>query len=311
MPVAPRLELRHLQMIRAIARRGRLTDAAEDLGLTPSALSHRIREAERRLGVSLFTRQHKRLRMTPAAEYLAEAAERVLAELLRVEADVERMNRGVAHVVRLAIEAYSAYHWLPEFLSYLQEAAPGIELQVVALAGRDTATALTNRDVDLVIRSGREEPSGFAFRPLFEDELLFIMPPAHRHSAKGFIEADDIVGERFITTTKVPRADQEFALFFRPNESYPRWTATVEMPEAIVELVAAGRGSSILAAWAVRAAIDQGRILGAKLGPEGLQVPWRVMLRAEDRERGPVAETAEALSSWCRDRGGLAPPEGG
>ncbi|MEZ5845099.1 MAG: LysR family transcriptional regulator, partial [Hyphomicrobiaceae bacterium] len=73
-------------MIRAIGRRGRLTDAAEELGLTPSALSHRIREAERRLSAVLFTRHHKRLRMTPAAEYLADTAERMLTDLVRVEA---------------------------------------------------------------------------------------------------------------------------------------------------------------------------------------------------------------------------------
>jgi LysR family transcriptional regulator for metE and metH len=44
--MAPRLEVRHLQMIQAIAETGRVTEAAEMLGLTPSALSHRIREAE-------------------------------------------------------------------------------------------------------------------------------------------------------------------------------------------------------------------------------------------------------------------------
>ena len=52
-------------MIRAIGRTGRVVDAADEMGLTPSALSHRIKEAERRLGVPLFERMHKRLRMIP------------------------------------------------------------------------------------------------------------------------------------------------------------------------------------------------------------------------------------------------------
>ena len=63
----PLLDLRHLQMIWVLAGTPRVTDAAEQLGITPSALSHRIREAERRLDVQLFTRVRKRLRMTPAA----------------------------------------------------------------------------------------------------------------------------------------------------------------------------------------------------------------------------------------------------
>ncbi len=75
----PFLDLRHLMMIRAIAEHGRVSDAAEALGVTSSALSHRIKEAERRLNIVLFTRLQKRLRMTPAAEYLAKMSESVLS----------------------------------------------------------------------------------------------------------------------------------------------------------------------------------------------------------------------------------------
>lgn len=306
MTIATRLELRHLQLIRAIAQRGRLTDAAEDLGLTPSALSHRIREAERRLGVVLFTRQHKRLRMTPAAEYLAEAAERLLADLARVEGDVMRMNRGVDHVVRLTVATYSSYHWLPGFLQALNDAEPGIEVQVVASAGREPVGALANRTVDVVIDSCREAPAGCKSWPLFDDELLFVMSPTHRYAGRTFIEPEDIEGENFITTTKVPRPDQEFALFFRPSECYPRWSATVEMPEAIVELVAAGLGSSILAAWAVRPVVEAERVVAARLGAGGLTVPWQAVIRAEDDDGGPISRTAVCLSAWASGKTGFA-----
>ena len=70
----PLLDLRHLQLIQAVIETGRITDAAKKLGVTPSALSHRLREAERRLDVPLFTRMHKKLRRTPAADYMAVVA---------------------------------------------------------------------------------------------------------------------------------------------------------------------------------------------------------------------------------------------
>ncbi|MDJ0686792.1 MAG: LysR family transcriptional regulator [Alphaproteobacteria bacterium] len=305
MPTGPILELRHLQMIRAIAQHGRVTDAAEALGLTPSALSHRIREAERRLDIVLFSRLHKRLRMTPAAEYLADVAARVLTDIERAEADVRRMNRGVDHVVRIAVEAYSAYYWLPAFLTFLRDRAPGIDLQVMAAAGREPLQALTNRRVDLVIVSGDQQRIGVHSRFLFDDELLFIMPPSHRHADKPFITGLDIVGEDFITYTKVPEPDREFARLFRPAESYPRWTATVELPEAIVELVAAGQGTSVLAGWAVRPAIEAGRIAATRVGPDGLSVPWCAVLRGEDSQGGPILEIAEAMADWSREKGGI------
>lgn len=304
--MGPLLDIRHLIMIRAIAECGRVTDAAERLGLTPSALSHRIREAERRLDVQLFTRMHKRLRMTPAAEHLASVAERVLGELDRAEADLRRMNSGVQHVVRLVVEAYSAYHWLPGFRQHLKAEDPGIELQVMAGAGRDVVQALANRHVDLALVSGELAHNATHRIRLFEDELLFIMPPGHRHADKPFIEGPDIVGETFITFARTPQPDREFARLFRPAESYPTWATTVELPEAIVELVAAGQGTSVLSAWALKAPLADGRILASRLGAEGITVPWHAAIRSEDAASGPIVRTAEALEAWCRVRGGLA-----
>ncbi|MCG7522660.1 LysR family transcriptional regulator [Ruegeria sp. Ofav3-42] len=305
MAEGPFLDLRHLKMIRAIARHGRVTDAAEALGITSSALSHRIREAERRLDLVLFTRMHKRLRMTPAAEYLAEMADRVLGEMERAELDVRRMDRGIAHVVRICVETYSSYHWLPGFNTYLRDHLPDTELQVTANVGRDPVHALMNRDVDLVIASGDTQPIGTCNLPLFSDELLFVVAPEHRLAGKPFVDGVDIEGEEFITYALTPEPDREFARLFRPSGRYPRWTTMVELPEAIVELVAAGQGSSVLAGWAVRPAIKTGRLVGARVGKSGIDVPWQALIRLDDQQVGPILEVAKALADWCAENGGF------
>jgi LysR family transcriptional regulator for metE and metH len=305
MAQGPALDFRQLKMIRAIAEHGRVTDAAEALGVTPSALSHRIKEAERRLDLVLFTRLHKRLRMTPAAEYLAEMAERVLDEMDRAERDVRRMDRGVEHVVRIGVEAYSSYHWLPGFNTYLRTHLPGVELQVMASVTREPLRALSNRHVDIMVTSGDAMPIGTCQIPLFTDELLFIVPPGHPLAGKAFVAGDDIEGEDFITYTLTPEPDREFARLFRPADRYPRWTTTVELPEAIVELVAAGQGSSVLAGWAVRPAIRAGRIVGARVGRDGIDIAWQALLRSEDAGTGPIWDVGQALSVWSAQNGGF------
>lgn len=296
----PLLDLRHLQLIQAIIETGRITDAADKLGVTPSALSHRLREAERRLDVPLFTRMHKRLRKTPAAEYMAVVAERVLADLSRAEEDVRRMNAGVQHVVRLSVEAYSNYRWLPSFIRYLKKHAEGIDIQIMAGARSDPLTGVLNRHIDLAVMSGTIAQPGLSSMPLFEDPLLYIMSPSHRLAGRAFVEGKDIVGEHFITYTKVPEPDREFARLFRPTESYPKWAATVELPEAIVELVASDLGTSVLAGWALQTALTEGRIVGARVTEEGITVPWVVVLRAEDMvAEDPIHQVATLLAEWC------------
>lgn len=293
------LDVRHLQMLRAIATTGRVTDAAELLGLTPSALSHRIREAERRLGVTLFVRLHKRLRMTPAAEYLVQVADRILVDLERAEADVRRMSHGVTDVVRLAVEAYSSYHWLPHFLRHLRGIRADIDLQVMADASRNTLHHLLNRHIDLAVLPAGIAQSGTVTIPLFDDEIVFVMAPDHRHAGKDFIEAGDLEGEDHITTHLTPSPNQEFLSVMRPAESYPRWTTPIELPEAIVELVAAGLGTSMLARWAVEPTVATGRLAMARLTADGLPLKWSAVIRQEDAEDTATRAMADLLAAWC------------
>ncbi len=296
----PLLDLRHLQLIQAIIETGRITDAAKKLGVTPSALSHRLREAERRLDVPLFTRMHKKLRRTPAADYMALVAERILTDLSRAEDDVRRMNANVQHVVRLSVEAYSNYRWLPSFIKFVKSRTEGIDIQIMAGARSDPLHGLLNRHLDIAVMSGTIAQAGISSMKLFEDPLLYIMPPTHRLADREYVEGTDIVGEPFITYTKIPEPDREFALLFRPTDSYPKWAATVELPEAIVELVASDLGTSVLSSWAIQSALNEGRIVGSRVTKDGISVPWSAVLRTEDEEEDdPIFQIAQLLTEWC------------
>ncbi|MEO0389977.1 MAG: LysR family transcriptional regulator [Pseudomonadota bacterium] len=295
---SPRLDIRHLQMIRAIGRTGRVVDAADELGLTPSALSHRIKEAERRLGVPLFERMHKRLRMTAAAEYLANFSEKFLGELYLIEDEVRRMNAGIDHVVRLSVENYSAYHWFPGFLDAFRAQHPNVDIQIMANDRLGLVPALLDRHVDLAITSGETKHAGTRVFPLFDDPLVFICATNHPLAGAPSVSARDIEGQQFITYTKTPEPDQEFARLFRPERRYPNWTAAVELPEAIIELVAANQGTSVLAHWAVKPHVAAGRIQALPLAPQPITVPWRAEVRSEEPESGPVFKVVRALSAW-------------
>ncbi len=282
-------------MIRAIGRTGRVVDAADELGLTPSALSHRIKEAERRLGVPLFERMHKRLRMTAAAEYLANFSEKFLGELYLIEDEVRRMNAGIDHVVRIAVENYSAYHWFPAFLASFRDDHPTIDIQIMAGNRQDMVTSLLDRHVDLAIVAGEADHAATQAVPLFDDPLVFICAPNHPLAGAKAVSARDIEGQSFITFTKTPEPDQEFARIFRPERRYPSWTAEVELPEAIVELVAAGQGTSVLARWAVAPHVETGRIKAIPLAPNPIIVSWKCIFRGDEPDGGPVWRVAEAL----------------
>ncbi len=301
--MGPRLDVHHLQMLTAIAETGSLAEAAQLLGVTPSALSHRIREAERRLEVALFTKLGRGLRPTPAAELLRQAAVRILAELEQVEAAAENMSRGVRHVVRLVVGAYSSYHWLPAFLEAFRRAAPETQVEVVANAVFRPLDALQEGEIDVAIVSNQPMPAGLHRVPLFRDELVAIMAPGHRLAAKAYATPEDFVEEDMLTYSLTTLPGYEIDRFWRPSGLSPRRFIKVELVEAIVELVKAGTGVSMLTRWAMAPHLSAGTLACAQLGREGIYVGWSAVLREADRRNSPAQVLAAALAEWCAEDG--------
>src|SRR6476619_6590597 len=95
------LEVRHLQLIAAVAEVGSLTRAGDRLHLTQSALSHQLRDIESRLGAALFLRVGKRLVLTPAGDRLLGSAREILERLQQTEQDIRQMGQARARVLRL------------------------------------------------------------------------------------------------------------------------------------------------------------------------------------------------------------------
>src|SRR5215510_1751691 len=108
------LEIRHLKLLVAITEEKSVTKAGERLHLTQSALSHQLRDIEERLGAPLFLRVKRRMVPTPAGERLLASARGILE---RVEETERAIRRGAGEgLIRIAVECYTCYHWLPALL---------------------------------------------------------------------------------------------------------------------------------------------------------------------------------------------------
>jgi LysR family transcriptional regulator, regulator for metE and metH len=308
----PKLEIRHLRMLQAMGVTGSVTRAAAMLNLTQSALSHQIREAERRLGLDLFVHGGKQMQMTPAAKILNEEAGRILAQLERAETAVENQGKGIRQVVRIGCGAYSAYRWLPRFMRAFQESAPDIDIEVVADATQRPLNALIDRNIDIAVTSGTPQKTATRSLKLFRDELILIVAPDHPLAAKPFVVAQDMVDQVYISYSDVAEKGHEYDSFLKPAQVSYRKMLKVELTEAIVELVAAGFGISILSRWAVSQYLHRGVLGSARVTRQGLYVDWHAVTRRSEADDDPAWRMAGALQSWCErdpDAFGLSAPE--
>lgn len=288
------LDLRHYETIVAIVELGSMTEAARLLSSSQSALSHRLAEAERRLGVRLFDRSpQRRLTPTRAGLVVHQTASRALADLERSEALLLAEHEQVTATVRIAVGSYDCYHWYPTLVANAAQAHPEINLELV-IVGDAPGTALASGAADVVIAPGRPE-GPLTHSHLFDDELVLIVAPDHHLAGKSSIEADDLVDLSYLTYNSSPAPGFEYDRFIRPSDNYPRMVTVISQPSAIVELVAAGVGVSILSRWANEPAIESGRVVPIQCGAQGLTLGWSAVLRADEAPETPTRSIIDLL----------------
>ncbi len=300
------IERRHLDLVCAVADEGSLTRAADKLHVTQSALSHRLREAERILRRPLFLRSRRSMDLTPAGRRLLEAARRITAELSAIERDFRVPSDGEGRL-RIATECYTCYHWLPGALEAFRRKCPGIDVQVVADATRAPIPALLAGKIDLAIVSDPVRNARVALEPLFRDELVVAMTPAHRLARTRFVAAGDFADETLITYS----APREHLTIFRdvldPAGIVPGKWIPMELTEAIVEMVKARQGVAVLARWAAAPAVRSGALVVRRLTAPGIVRQWSAATIRRKVPPGHLSEFTRALSACPRHhRGGLA-----
>src|SRR5919106_6531509 len=147
------LEIRHLQLVRAVTSAGSLTGAGSILNLTQSALSHQLRDIESRLGTALFLRVGKRMMLTPAGERLLRSADEVLEAIERTEDSIRQLSGADRGLLRLSTECYTCYHWLPALLKRYRRAHPSVDVRIDAESTSDPINHLLAGRLDVAVIS--------------------------------------------------------------------------------------------------------------------------------------------------------------
>lgn len=292
---APMLEVRHLRLVRALAEEGGPTRAASRLHLTQSAVSHQLAELEGRLGVALFTRVRRQLKLTPAGARLVESARELLADIARVEREIHDAGAPKREVLRIAVECFTNYHWLPPIVAALAAEYPHVEVRIVLDATREPVAALLRGTLELALVSSPVRDRGLVSQPLFDDEWTVILAPTHPLAKRPFISAAEL-GRETLFAHAAPRSDVERLreLIAAEHAPMPR-VIPVPLTDALVELVKAGLGVAIVSRWAVAPWIARGEIVPRRLTRAGLDEKWSAVYRRDAEGRLPLARFTALL----------------
>jgi LysR family transcriptional regulator, regulator for metE and metH len=291
------LEIRHLKLVAAIAETGSVTQAANRLHLTQSALSHQLRDAEEQLGAALFERKTGHMVLTPAGERLLQSARTVLDELERAEKEIQNGNGvcAASGMLRLSTECYTVYHWLPTRLKLFQQKFPAVDFQLVIEATDNPYEALLEGKLDVAVVCWPIRNRKILYTPLFEDEIVIILPPEHRLADRKYAELEELARETLILYP--PKEDSTVLnKFFAPARLWPRKVQEVMLTDVIIEMVMGGLGVAALAKWAVAPQLASGALVGLSLTERGFRRTWFAAQLRNRQSPGYVDEFIQLLA---------------
>lgn len=277
----PPLDVRDLRVVVAVASAGSTARAASLLHLTQPAVSRALLGVEAKLGTRLFDRAHSGLTPTPAGKTLIGEAQRLLAELGEVARRVRTRPTPPARI-RVVCECYTAYHWLPSALKKMRSALPGLEITIAVEHTADPVAALSAGQVDVALITTAPVPRGeLGERPLFSDEIVFIMAAGHPLAGKRALTRADLRAYPLVTS---PAPDDEVRWFMAKVFGNTRPRLRVEkypLTEAVLDVTRAGMGIAILSEWICGPHMVAGTLVAKRLASGPLRRPWRIAWRRD------------------------------
>jgi LysR family transcriptional regulator for metE and metH len=271
------LELRHFRTLRAIQQAGGLARAAEILNTTQSALSHQVAGLEDQVGMELFVRRSKPMRLSAAGTRMLRVAERILPEIAALEEEFRALLSGKTGRLHIAIQCHACFDWLFPVLELFRHAWPEVDV--------DSFPALLREEVDLVISSNPEPLPGITFHPLFDYAPTFVASSKNPLAAKAMIEAEDFRDQVLITYPVGRDKLDIFTELLTEARVEPRAQRAVELTAVILMLVGSDRGVAVLPDWVIRDVKSNADYVTRPLGPGVVTKRLFAATRDEDAAR--------------------------
>lgn len=237
----PDLDLHALRIFRLVAGSGSFTRAGEQAGLTQSAITRQIQSLETHLGVRLFERTTRRVRLTAAGEFLESEARRIFREIDRSVEGLQQRFTDAPRKVRVGVARSIGFAYLPGFFSAYRRTHPDDLIEMSYAHGDAILPEILDATIDLGVCCDRKSlPRGLEVTHRFEDRFVGIAPP------DSPTDKDFIRDQPFIALAESSESGRQLSRWI--SERYPKASISMQSDsfDLIINLVSLGFGCAIV-----------------------------------------------------------------
>lgn len=249
------MDLLQLNQFRVLARVQHMTRAAEELYIAQPSLSKSIKRLEEELGVPLFDRPGRQIRLNRFGAAFLERVEQALFALEEGRRQVRDMAKLGQGEVALAA---AALHWLPDPLRAFRAERPDARFRLFQRLPAEMQRQLASGEIDLGFAPAPPDLPGVQWRHLLADEVFLVVPPGHRLGGWGSIPLREVASEDVVICRGGDALRDLMDDACRQAGFTLRAACEADEPAAVRDFVRAGLGVAFLPSLIRRQRGDQG-----------------------------------------------------
>lgn len=276
------IERSHLEIVSAVKKYGTLTEAANQLCLTQSALSHAVKKLEISIGTAIWSREGRNLQLTHAGDELLKLAKRVLPQFEHLETKIKQIAAGERGTLRFGMECHPCYQWLLKAVNPFLKRWPDVDVDVKQKFQFGGIQALFSRDIDLLVTPDPITKKGLIFKDVFTYEQVLVVPSNHPLAKQKQVLPNDLKSETLLTYPVAVERLDIFRDFLLPARCSPKQHKAIETTDILFALVAAGRGLTALPNWLVQEYSKTHNVHAVQLGESAMTKKLYLGYREED-----------------------------
>jgi DNA-binding transcriptional LysR family regulator len=290
--------LRQLRVLVAVARHESVTRAAQELQLTPPAVSMQLKELEQQVGTPLFDRSGRAVTLTTTGEYLLSYARRILATVQDAEDAIARLQGLQGGPLTVGMVGTAKY-FVPRLITAFHLEHPGIEA-TFRVGDREQLLAMLERhEVDLAIMGRPPGVATLRAEPFAMQPFVLVTPPRHPFASMAQVPVARLSREGFIVRQAGSGTREVFDAFVAEHRLSPKVLMAMESNETVKQAVMADMGLALLSLHTLGTELPHGMV--AVPDVEGLPIVrhWHVV----DQQARLLPPAAEAFRDFLLERG--------
>jgi DNA-binding transcriptional LysR family regulator len=283
------VDLHKLRTFAVVATEGNITRAARRLSTSQPAISKQLAELEEALGIALFHRLPRGVRLTEAGQLLLRHAERIFSYESAAEAELAELSGLTRGRLSIGASTTIGSYLMPHVFSAFHREHPDVKLELEIANTSVIQTMVLDDRIDLGLTEGFVAREQLVAEVVHYDEMVLIAAPSHPLAARASVQPRDLARHPFISRERGSgtRDVIEAALAERKVEIVP--AMALGSTEAVKSVVASGAGIAIVSRLAVEQELSLGRLRAIEV--VGLSIRRALhMVRLGGKRESPAVE---------------------